>query len=412
MNRRNLFQASAATLFGLPLRRAFAAAPPLPDPALFASNPEQYWQKIRAEQFFPFGKAYLNNGSLGVAPRPVVDAVTSYLTRAASIETPSYPRWGYETLDAEREELAAYVGCSQDELAIMHNATEAMSTIAAGLELNSGDEVIITDQEHPSGRSGWLMRQARYGVRVREIPIPVTPKNPGEVADRLVSAMGPSTKVLSFSGITTTTGLILPVKEICRAAKANGVITVVDGAHMHGQVPVRIADLGCDFMAGSPHKWMFAPAGCGLLYIRSEMQDRLWPAIVTGGWDTKSLKAGRYMRLGTNNYATIEGMMAGLRFGRAIGHQRIYARVHELARFAFEKARAIPYIQMITPDDDRSFGALVSMEFKKDAQPLWALCNKRKIWSQQSQRIRLSTHIHTRKEDIELFFSSVREALG
>src|SRR6185312_5224057 len=137
-----------------------------------------------------------------------------------------YPRWGYETLDEYRSEMADFLGCGKDELAFTHNATEAMSMIAAGLDLKEGDEVLTTDQEHPSGRSGWLMRQARYGITVRPVEIPLPPRNPGQLADLLISAIGPRTRVLSFSGITTNTGLIFPMRDICAAARAKGVITV------------------------------------------------------------------------------------------------------------------------------------------------------------------------------------------
>jgi len=368
---------------------------------------------MRNEQFvLPGWRVFLNNGSLGVAPAPVLDTVTKYLRDGAALEVAGYPRWGYETLDEHRTELAAYAGCKKDELALMHNATEAMSTIAGGLDLKAGDEVVITDQEHPSGRAGWLMKQARYGVNLRTVQIPLPPKSPEQLADIMVSAIGPRTRVLSFSGITTTTGLIMPVRQICDAARAKGVLTVVDGAHMHGQIPVKISDLGCDFFAGSPHKWMFAPAGCGLLYIREEMLDRLWPSIVTGDWDTKSLKAGRFMRLGTNNRAIIEGLMAGLRFGASIGHDRIYSRTHQLARMLLRKSREFDYIEPMTPDDDRMFGALVSLKFKKSPAKLWELCRKKKIWTQEGERARFSTHIHTRPSDIDAFFATVKEALG
>ena len=413
MNRRTAISATAAALFGIPARRALAAAPSLPDSALFASDPEKYWTRIREDQFvLPNWRAFLNNGSLGIAPRPVLEAVTGYLNRAAALEVTDYPRWGYETLDEERTELAAFVGCKKEELAIVHNATEAMSTIAAGLDLKSGDEVVITDQEHPSGRSGWLVRQARHGVNVREVKIPIPPKSPAELADLLVSAIGPKTRVLSFSGITTTTGLLFPVREICAAARAKGVITVIDGAHMHGQVPVKISDLGCDFFAGSPHKWMYAPAGSGFLYVKEDMQDRLWPTIVTADWDNKAIGAARFMRFGTNNRAIIEGMMAGLRFGHQIGYDRIYARIHQLAVSIYQQASAIPYIDMQTAADHRMYGSLVTIHFQKDPAKLWELCRKKRIWTLEGQRIRISAHIHTRPSDIKLFFDTVREALG
>src|SRR5258708_2805049 len=135
MNRRHALRASAA-VFGLPWQKAMfagAAAATLPDKALFDRDPEAYWKRIREEQFYlPNTRSFLNNGSLGVAPRPVVATVAEYLERSAGLKLDHpYPRWGYETMDKFREELAAFVGCKKDELALMHNATEALSTVAS-----------------------------------------------------------------------------------------------------------------------------------------------------------------------------------------------------------------------------------------------------------------------------------------
>src|SRR5581483_7588662 len=343
VNRRDAlrFAAQAAALFGIPARAASNEPPPsLPDASLLQRDAEAYWLKIREQQFLlPEWRAFLQNGSLGIAPRPVLQAVTDYLERSAALKLEEYPRWGYETLDDFRTELAVYLGCAKDELALMHNATEAMSTIAAGIDLAAGDEVVITDQEHPSGREPWLMRQKRHGIVVREVKIPIPPKSPEQITDILISAIGPRTRVLSFSGITTHTGLWLSIRDICAAARAKNVITVVDGAHMHGQVAVKISEVGCDYFAGSPHKWMFAPAGCGFLYIREENRGKLWPNTVTAGWDNEALKAARFQMMGTNNRAIVEGLLAGVRFANAIGPERIYARAHQLARMVYEKAR-------------------------------------------------------------------------
>ncbi|MBM3767114.1 MAG: aminotransferase class V-fold PLP-dependent enzyme, partial [Acidobacteria bacterium] len=251
----------------------------LPSAALAETDPEMYWRRIREEQFsLPHWRVFLNNGSLGITPKPVVAAMKAFIDRSAALDIEEYPRWGYERMDEHRKALAAFVGCDPDELALTHNATEAISLVAQGLDLKTGDEVLMTDQEHPSGRGAWTVRAARHGIVVRQVPIPLPPKSPEQLAELMVGAIGPRTRVLCFSGITTTTGLIMPVREICRAARAKGVLTLVDGAHMHGQIPFRIDEMDCDFMAASPHKWLFAPAGCGFLYIRREHQDRVFPS--------------------------------------------------------------------------------------------------------------------------------------
>lgn len=393
-----------------------AAAPlvALPPDTLFEKDPERYWKKIREEQFLlPGWRAFLNNGSLGVAARRSVKAVSDYLEQSAALAMTEYPRWGYETMDAHRQELADFTGCRKEELALTHNATEAMGFVGSGLDLQAGDEVVMTDQEHPSGRGAWSVRQARHGVAVRQVALPLPPKDPGQLADILISAIGPRTKVLSFSGITTTTGMILPVREICRAARAKGVITVVDGAHMHGQMDFRIADMECDFMAGSPHKWLFAPAGCGMLYIREEMQDRLWPSVTTDAWSKRELKAARFMQVGTNNRALFEGMLAGLGLAREIGPQRIYGRLRQLAGMVRERAARLPYVKMLTPEDGRMYAALVTMQMDPDHfKRFSAKCDERRIWIVKSARFRVSTHIHTRPEDIDLLFRTMAETTG
>ncbi|MDX1480436.1 MAG: aminotransferase class V-fold PLP-dependent enzyme, partial [Woeseiaceae bacterium] len=338
----------------------------------------------------------------------------AYLDRSAALQIDDgYPRWGYETLDTEREVLARFVGCSKDELAIVHNATAAMAIIAGGMPLERGAEVLITNQEHPSGRDPWRVREARGDLTVRTVDIDLPPRSAGDIVDLIVSAIGPRTRVLSFSGITSPTGLLMPIREICDAARERGVVTVVDGAHMTGQVDYPISAMRCDYFAGSPHKWLFAPAGSGLLYIREERLDEHFPVIATARWDDKSLKAGRFMRFGTNNRAIIEGLMAGLAFAQSIGPQRIYERIHELARDTYAKARDLPYVTMLTPEDDRLYGSLVTFRIdlpERKLERLWALCDERLIWTTGNPRLRLSSHIHTRPDDIDLFFATLAEA--
>lgn len=411
--------AAAAALFGVADAARPAPSGALPERSLLGEDADAYWTRIRDEQFLmPADRVFLNTGSLGVVARPVLEAVTDYLQRAAALEhgelqAEQYPRWGYEALDAERAELAEFVGCTPRELAITHNATEAMSIIAGGMPLAPGAEVLLTDQEHPSGRGPWQVREARGELTTRVVALPLPPESPEQLADIVTSAIGPKTRVLSFSGITSPTGLLMPVREICDAARARGVVTVVDGAHMTGQVPYRIDRMGCDYFAGSPHKWLFAPAGCGLLYVREERLDRHYPVIATAGWDDLELGAGRFMRFGTNNRAIVEGLIAGLRFARSIGHDDVYRRIHELAADARQRAAELPYAELLTPGDGQMYGSLVTFRLNlpdSKLARLWALCDERRIWTTGSKQLRLSTHIHTRRSDLDLFFSTLAEA--
>ncbi len=258
-----------------------------------------------------------------------------------------------------------------------------------------------------------MQKQARFGVQVRYVPIAIPPKSPAEITDRVISAIGPRTRIISFSGITTTTGLVTPIREICQAARAKGVLTLIDGAHMNGQVPVNLHELGCDFFAGSPHKWMFTPCGCGLLYIREEHLDKLWVHTATFNWDKYDLKAARFMMVGTNNRAIFEGHMAALRFLKQVGPDRVYGRIHQLARGVRERVAKLPQLELLTPDDDGLYAGMVTFQFKGvDTKPLYALARKRGIWLAGAERLRISTHIHTRPADLDAFFQTMHETLG
>jgi isopenicillin-N epimerase len=227
----------------------------------------------------------------------------------------------------------------------------------------------------------------------------------------MISAIGPRTRVLFFSGILSPTGTVMPVRKICDAARARGVITVVDGAHMNGQIPMRIVELGCDYYAGSPHKWMFAPAGSGILWGRTEMLDKLWPSIVTGAWDRKESHAVRFMQMGTNNRAIFEGMVAGVKFANSIGPERIYTRIHALAKQVRDAAAKLDYLRVLTPPDDRLYGSLVTFEMPGiNRDKFGRLCRERKMWMAGGDRLRVSAHIHTRPKDIDMLFATLAES--
>lgn len=383
------------------------STPPLPPLELQRRNPEAYWGRIRSEQFeLGEKRVFLNPGSLGVIPKPVLEAVMKGLHRQAQWPTDDAPRWGYETLDDERSTMASFLGCRKEELAFTHNSTEAMSYVASGLDLKAGDEVILTNQEHPGGYSAWRMRAARTGVVVKEVEIPVTPSGPAELHDRLIQAIGPKTRVLMFSGITSPTGLVLPTRELCESARTKGVISVVDGAHMDGQTPVDLHSLGCDYFTGSPHKWLFAPAGCGLLYGRGDALDHLWPTVCNAGWDKATeIHGARFMMIGTNNRAIIDGMMAGLRLFREIGEEAIYARQRQLSRRIVERVLERPYVELVTPNDERMFRAMVSIHFKEtELTRLFAAMKEAGIYVIGGPRSRLSANVYSRPSDIDAFF--------
>src|SRR5438067_5733487 len=323
LHRRDFLQrgAVAAALFGLPLERAAAAlgpdGPALPPNELYTTDPNRYWAELRRQWLLADDRINLNCGSVGCSPLPVLRATIDHLLSAEAFREPEYPWFGYEEnrrLRELRDALAGFLNCRRDELALVRNATEGNNVVCNGLDMKPGEEALLTDQEHPGGRCCWEQKAARFGIKLNYVTLPKPPASREEILERFSQALTPRTRIVVFSHITTVTGLVLPAKEICQLARQRGILTHIDGAHAIGQLPLDLHDLGCDFYASSPHKWLLAPKGTGTLYIREEWLDRLWVHTATAEWQNFKLKAYRFSNLGTSNLSVMAGLAAALRF--------------------------------------------------------------------------------------------------
>lgn len=370
-SRRDLFRCAAlgAAFFGLPVDRAERAfggeAPRLPPAALYDTDPDRYWAELRRQWLLAPDHVNLNCGSVGCSPLPVLNAVIDHLLSAEAFREPAYPWFGYEEnprLRELRDALAAYLHCSRDELALVRNATEANNVVCNGLDLKAGDEVLLTDQEHPGGRCCWEQKAARYGVKLNFVKLPRPPASVEEVVEGFRKALTPRTRVMAFSHITTVTGVVLPAKELCQLARKHGVLSHIDGAHAIGQIPLDLHDLGCDSYASSPHKWLMAPKGTGTLFVRESLADRLWVNIATAEWRNRALKAYRFSNFGTSNLSVMVGLKAALDFHQALGPKRVYARIHELARRVRDRIKEYPQLRLANASGDAFYAGLVSFE--------------------------------------------------
>lgn len=309
-------------------------APPLPDASLYTRDEEQYWREIRKQYILPEDTVYLNVGTVGCSPLPVLQAVfDSYLhiEKMAGVDDPErYPIWGYESWNEFRDPLAKFVGVTRDELALVRNATEGNSFMANGLDMKAGDEVLMSDQEHSSGEGPWNLRARRYGIVVKRYEIPKPLRDPAEVLNRINDAITPRTRVLFTSHITTTTGVVQPVKEMCALARSKGIISMIDGAQVPGMMRLNISELGCDMYSASPHKWLMAPKGTGFLYVRDSILDRVWSTVTTHGWDQPQLRAERFQHIGTSNVPALAGLKAAMDLANHIGMERIERRQRAL----------------------------------------------------------------------------------
>jgi len=408
--------AGASLGFGGELLARLAQAPgQLPDRGLYDSNEEAYWTELRKQFLIPADEVYLNNGTVGSSPAPVLRAVFdgyNETEKMAQSDPEDYPIWGYAAWNEFRDPLAAFVGCTRDEIALLRNATEANSYIANGLDLKAGDEVLMTDQEHPGGEHPFNLRAKRYGIVVKKIGLPKPVPNAAAVLNLVNDAITPRTRVLFFSHITTVTGVVLPAKELCTLARSKGILSAVDGAHVVGMMALNVHDLGCDMYSSSPHKWLQAPKGSGFLYVRDEVIDRLWNTIVTAGWDEPKLRAERFQRIGSSNVPSLWGMRAAVKLANDIGLERIERRHRKMADYILGEMVKRGAESWTSPD-----AALRCAIASVNVPPIqiteietWMWQNKKiRIRGGGPSKIRLSTPYYLLRNDVDRYLAAYDE---
>jgi isopenicillin-N epimerase len=308
--------------------------------------------------------------------------------------------------------MAKFIGCNRDELALLRNATEANSYIANGVDLKAGDEVLITDQEHPGGEHPWDLRAKRYGIVIKKVTLPKPVPDAATVLNLFSEAITPRTRVIFFSHITTVTGVVLPAKEICALARSKGILSAVDGAHVPGMMKLDVHDLGCDMYSASPHKWLQATKGTGFLYVRDEVIDRVWNTIATEGWDDTKLRAERFQRIGSSNVPTLCGLRAAIEFADQIGMERIEKRHRQNANYILSEMIKRGTVSWTSPDPALrcAISTVNIAPLKMPDAEQWMWKEKRiRIRGGAPSKIRLSTPYFVLRKDADRFLGAFDE---
>ena len=383
--------------------------PPTPGPR--PPTPQDHWAALRQEFYISPRGIYFNTGTIGASPRPVVEAVVRHMTAFETV----FDAQGVD-LSALRTAVGSLLGAPPSSFAFTRNTTEAMSWVANGLDLEPGSEILMTDHEHVGGRCPWEMNARRASWTITRVPLPVPARSAQEVFDRWERAITHRARVAMISHVTFTNGLIQPVKELCAMFRRQGIITVVDGAHPPGMLRMALTDLGCDFYCTSPHKWLLAPKGSGLLYISEPWLDRLWPTIASGGWDDLAAKGERFDRMGTRNDSLLAGFKAAVEFHESIGRERVERRVRELGDRLYDELVRIDGVAMKSPSDARIRAPLVSFTVRgwttQDLiQELWRRgpVRVRHVAEYDYHWVRLSTHVYNSEQEVDRVAGLVQE---
>jgi selenocysteine lyase/cysteine desulfurase len=363
---------------------------------------------------FAPGLVYLQTGSLGPTPRPVMEK-TIAAWKELELNPSAYGYGEHErAMEDVRAKAATFIGCKTEEVVLTNCTTEGMNWTAQGLSLASGDRVLTTDQEHPGGRVCWDYVARRYGVALDVVEIPPGENDAQAIIDRIARRLTPSTRVLSFSHLLSSTGLRMPVAELSALARSRGCIAVVDGAQAIGGTLVDVKALGCHVYAASGHKWLLAPKGTGLLYLSEELGKRIDPISLEGGRASYSNSSG------VSSIPSVLGMGAAFDYVSAMGLSRIETHNLALRNRLFAALQGVPKLRVVSAAPGPLASALLTyrlpdeIESRAFQERMRAKHNIElkvvpKNWFNGN---RVSTHLFNSERDVDVLVSVLKTELA
>ncbi len=307
---------------------------------------EDFWSWVKNSYTVSDTPINLNNGGVSPQPKIVQDMHKQYLDLCN--DGPSYYMW--RILDQGREplrtKLAELAGCSAEEIAIDRNTTEAINTVIFGLNMKAGDEVVLTKQDYPNMINAWKQREKRDGIKLVWIDLELPSEDNEAIVKKFTSAFTSKTRIVHITHVINWTGQILPARDIARKAHAQGIEVLVDGAHSFAHFEYKIPDLECDYFGTSLHKWLCAPLGSGMLYIKKEKIKDIWPLLSNDNPNSEDIR--KFESLGTRNMASEMAISTAIDFHYIIGAKRKEDRLRFLKNYWAEKVENIPGVKLVT----------------------------------------------------------------
>ncbi len=378
---------------------------------------EDYWSTIQQAYTVNSNIIILNNGGVSPAPLVVQQALTRYNDLAN--QGPSY--YMNRVLDQGREplreKLALLAGALPDEIAINRNTTEALNTVIYGLDLKAGDEVIGTKQDYPNMIQAYRQRAMREGIVYKQISFDFPIENDEQIVKGFADAITPKTKLIHVTHIINWVGQILPVQKICRMAHSKGIEVIVDGAHSFGLLDFKIPDLECDYFGTSLHKFLSAPVGSGMLWIKKEKIEKIWPLLCNDKPHSSDIR--KFETLGTRSFPIEQAIGEAVNFHNAIGSKRKQERIHYLKNYWASRAAKIPKVKIHTSLNPQYSCAIcgVTVDGMTPTELDSALFTKYKIhtvgivWENISC-VRVTPHVYTKIADMDKLVKAITEIVA
>lgn len=420
--RRSFFQKSLGIAGGLSISPLLhgAAAENLSDALVSlnklspfeAASDEELWSRMSQAYTVSPNILNLNNGGVSPQPKVVQDAVDRYYH--LSNEAPTYYMW--QILDKGREplrrKLAELAGTSAEELAINRNATEALATVTWGLTLNKGDEIVMTKQDYPNMIHAWKQKELRDGIRIKWINLSLPFEKEDEVLKAFVDATTAKTRIWHITHMINWTGQIMPVKKLCEEARKRNIISIVDGAHTFAHMDFKLTDFDPDYFGTSLHKWLCAPFGTGMLYVKKENIGSLWPLFPNDKPQSADIR--KFETLGTRSFAPEQAIGQAIDFHNAIGSKRKAERLHFLKTYWCEKLLKNARVKLnisLKPEFSCALGnfSVDGMEPETVANRLMGEFQIHTVaikWENISG-VRVTPHVYTTTRDLDRFVEAV-----
>ncbi|HKP11244.1 MAG TPA: aminotransferase class V-fold PLP-dependent enzyme [Blastocatellia bacterium] len=398
------------------ISRILAATRGVTDSPEAIAKDENFWREIQQAFTVDRSLVNLNNGGVSPSPRVVQEALVRHL--AYSNEAPVQTMWRIlePQVETVRQRLARQFGCDPEELAITRNASESLEICIFGLDLKPGDEVLTTNQDYPRMLNAWRQRERREGIKLNTISFPVPPPSLDDLYNRFERAITPRTRVIHFCHITNLTGQIFPVKRICQLGRERGIEVIVDGAHAFAHFPFKHADLDCDYYGTSLHKWLLAPIGTGMLYVRKSKLKKLWPLMAADLKQDDDIR--KFEEIGTHPAANHNAIAEALTFYEGIGAERKAARLRYLKERWARRLEQNKGVRVLTPyDPQQSCGLALFMVEGMDMRKLGAhLWDKHHIIvtpidHEEFHGIRVTPNVYTTLDEVDIFSEAVERAI-